>query len=86
MEVSPATFVTAALARLADPEIAMAYLALGRTHGGERLRPFDLFLATGADFATEGTDRILAAIGLAQPAIDARALARVVRAALPGSL
>ncbi|MEJ7599262.1 MAG: AMP-binding protein [Kofleriaceae bacterium] len=81
-EVSPATFVETALARLADPEIAMAYLALGRLHGGDRMRPFDLFLATGADFATETTDRTLAALGIAKPVIDDARIDRLVGAAL----
>lgn len=48
------TWAERARPRLADPEIAMAYLSLARLHGDAalctRARPFDLFLATGADF------------------------------------
>jgi nucleoside-diphosphate-sugar epimerase len=53
-EQSPRRFAELARDRIADPDVAMAYLALGRTHEpGDRMRPFDLFLATGADFAVE---------------------------------
>jgi hypothetical protein len=62
----------------------MAYLALARLHapGRARLRPFDLFLATGADFATERTDALLAALGQAPPPIDHARLRGIVAAAL----
>jgi hypothetical protein len=50
--------------RLADPEIAMAYLSLARLHGDlalrQRARAFDLFLATGMDFDAEVPDFDLA--------------------------
>jgi thioester reductase-like protein/acyl-CoA synthetase (AMP-forming)/AMP-acid ligase II len=53
-EVTPKRFAELASERIADPEIAIAYLALGRVHDtSERMRSFDLFLATGADFAVE---------------------------------
>ena len=51
--------------RLADPDIAIAYLSLARLHGDlalrERARAFDLFLATGMDFDAEVPDFDLAA-------------------------
>ncbi len=63
---------------LADPDIAMAYLALGRAHADEsardRMRPFDLFLATDATFDVERTHAQVGA-----PEIDLEA---VVAAAL----
>ncbi len=52
--IDAARWAALARAQLADLDIAMAYLSLGRALGlGERARPFDLFLATGADFAAE---------------------------------
>ena len=48
--IAAPTWADRARAALADPDIAMAYLALARLHGGPVSRAFDLFLATGMDF------------------------------------
>ena len=52
---------------LADPDVAMAYLALARTHGASaRTRPFDLFLATGMDFDVDAPAAVDVAAELAR--------------------
>ena len=52
--IAPAAWAARARAAFADPDIAMAYLSLGVALGlGDRARAFDLFLATGADFAPD---------------------------------
>lgn len=67
--VDNAAWAQLARTRLDDPEIAMAYLALGRLHATDvaRFAPFDLFLATGADF------------GGAEPTVDIARLVTAVR-------
>jgi acyl-CoA synthetase (AMP-forming)/AMP-acid ligase II/nucleoside-diphosphate-sugar epimerase len=67
-----------ARARLADPDVAMAYLSLG----GDAPPSFDLFLATGADFDVGRTTRLLAEMGVVAPVIDQAFIDRVVVAAL----
>jgi thioester reductase-like protein len=58
-ELPAAVWAERARAQLADPDITMAYLALGRAHADPalyaRLRRYDLFLATGADFEVAAT-------------------------------
>ncbi|HSK05502.1 MAG TPA: hypothetical protein VK932_29850, partial [Kofleriaceae bacterium] len=73
-----------ARARLADPEIAMAYVSLGRIHApaSDRLAPFDLFLATGADFDTAATRSLLAGLGVPAPEIDPALVEQIVGRAL----
>jgi hypothetical protein len=54
--IDPARWIALARGQFANRDVAMAYLALGRALGlGDRMRPFDLFLATGADFGVEHT-------------------------------
>ncbi|HEU0034684.1 MAG TPA: AMP-binding protein [Kofleriaceae bacterium] len=81
--VDATTWATRARARLGDPDIAMAILALHRLHAtpSARLAPFDLFLATDRDFATEPTRARLAALGVRAPD-PATALAALVDGAL----
>ncbi len=82
-ELPPAAWADRARARLADPDVAMAYASLGRVHApGARLRPFDLFLATGADLDADRTRRLLAELGVPAPAADRAFLARLAAAAL----
>jgi thioester reductase-like protein len=85
-ELSPGAWADRARARLADPDIAMAYVSLGRVHAAPadraRLAPFDLFLATGADFDTARTARLLAELGVPAPAVDRAFLARLAAGAL----
>ena len=81
VELSPQTWAERARAQLADPDIAMAYLALGRTY--DHVDPaFDLFLATDADFDVARTDEQLAGHGVVAPRIDDAWLARMAAAAL----
>ena len=76
-----------ARARLADPDIAMAYVSLGRVHTpGPRLAPYDLFLATGADFDVARTAGLLAELGLSEPPPRRELLARIVAGALRAEL
>ncbi|HWO19831.1 MAG TPA: AMP-binding protein [Kofleriaceae bacterium] len=85
-ELSPDAWAERARVRLADPDIAMAYVSLGRVHAAPadraRLAPFDLFLATGADFDTERTARLLAELGVPAPPADRAFLARLAAGAL----
>ncbi|MEO7736410.1 MAG: hypothetical protein ABIY55_35960, partial [Kofleriaceae bacterium] len=81
VELAPQAWAERARAQLADPDVAMAYLALGRAYG--HVDPvFDLFLATGAEFDVARTTALLAADGVIAPAIEDAWLARMVRAAL----
>ncbi len=84
VELTAAEWAGRARARIADPEIAMAYLTLCRLHGGRspRFAPFDLFLATDADFATQRSVALLETLGVTSPAIDAASLATLVTGAL----
>lgn len=80
-ELPPEAWAERARARLADPDVAMAYLSLGRMLDG--VPPsFDLFLATGAEFDVARTARLLAERGVVAPAIDPGLIARLVAAAL----
>jgi thioester reductase-like protein len=83
-ELPPDAWAERARARLADPDVAMAYVSLGRIHApaSDRLAPFDLFLATGADFDTAATRGLLAELGVPAPEIDPSLIERIVRGAL----
>ena len=72
-ELPAAAWAERARSELADPDIAMAYMAIARRGA------FDLFLATGADFATGRTRTLLDELGVPPPQHD---LARIVRTAL----
>lgn len=62
LEVPPGAWADRARGLIADPDVAMAYLSLGRAHGERaRFRGFDLFQATGADFAVERTTQLIGA-------------------------
>jgi hypothetical protein len=62
VEVPPDAWADRARALIADPDVAMAYLSLARVHGEHgRSRGFDLFQATGADFAVERTAQLIGA-------------------------
>jgi nucleoside-diphosphate-sugar epimerase len=63
VELAPEAWADRARARFTDPDVAMAYLSLARIHAPERtrLRAYDLFLATGADFCDRGPDADLVA-------------------------
>jgi acyl-CoA synthetase (AMP-forming)/AMP-acid ligase II/nucleoside-diphosphate-sugar epimerase len=86
VELPPAVWAERARGRLADPDVAMAYLSLGGRLGvavsGAVPRGFDLFRATGADFAVERTTRLLAELGVVAPELDAGLLARLAAEAL----
>jgi hypothetical protein len=61
----------------------MAYVSLGRVHATHaRLAPFDLFLATGADFDAEHTRQLLVELGVPPPPIDRAFLAALAAGAL----
>ncbi len=66
--LAPAAWAARARAGLGDPDVAMAYLSLGRAHArgatASRLRPFDLVPATEATFATACTEALLAVLGV----------------------
>jgi thioester reductase-like protein len=85
-ELSPGAWADRARARLADPDVAMAYVSLGRVHAAPadlaRLAPFDLFLATGVDFDTDRTARLLAELGVPAPRADRAFLSRLAAGAL----
>jgi hypothetical protein len=85
-ELPPAAWADRARARLADPDVAMAYVSLGRVHAAPedraRLAPFDLFLATGADFDTGCTARLLTELGVPAPRVDGGFLTRLAAGAL----
>jgi acyl-CoA synthetase (AMP-forming)/AMP-acid ligase II/nucleoside-diphosphate-sugar epimerase len=63
VELTPEAWADRARARFADPDVAMAYLSLARIHAPERtrLRAYDLFLATGADFCDRAPEADLVA-------------------------
>jgi acyl-CoA synthetase (AMP-forming)/AMP-acid ligase II/nucleoside-diphosphate-sugar epimerase len=63
VELAPEAWADRARARFTDPDVAMAYLSLARIHAPERtrLRAYDLFLSTGADFCDRGPDADLVA-------------------------
>src|SRR5262249_9151807 len=88
VELAPAAWADRARAQLADPDVAMAYVARGRVPAapaqGARLAPFDLFLATGADFSPSCTWRLLAGLGVPPPPTDRAFLARLAAGALRG--
>lgn len=82
VELSPAAWVERARTRLVDPDIAMAYLSLGRVLGGVAPPSFDLFLATGAEFDVARTTQLLAQIGVTVPEIDQSLIDQMVTSAL----
>jgi len=85
-ELPPAAWAERAAGRLADPDVAMAYLSfggrLGTARSGAVPPSFDLFLATGADFAVDRTTQLLAGMGVVAPEIDAGLIARLAAEAL----
>ena len=82
VELAPATWAERARDRLVEPDVAMAYLSLGRMLDGAAPPCFDLFLATGAEFDVARTHGLLAALGVVAPAIDLARIARIAAAAL----
>ena len=82
VEVLPAVWVERARTRLVDPDIAMAYLSLGRVLGGVAPPSFDLFLATGAEFDVARTTQMLAQIGVTVPEIGQSLIDQMVMSAL----
>jgi len=58
VELAPEAWAERARARFTDPDVAMAYLSLARIHAPARtrLRAYDLFLATGADFCDDAPE------------------------------
>jgi acyl-CoA synthetase (AMP-forming)/AMP-acid ligase II/thioester reductase-like protein len=86
VELSPAAWADRARGRLADPDIAMAYLSIARRLGpgleGAVPPSFDLFLATAADFDVDRTTQILAELGVVAPPIDAALISGLVAGAL----
>jgi len=63
VELAPEAWAERARARFTDPDVAMAYLSLARIHAPARtrLRAYDLFLATGADFCDRAPEADLVA-------------------------
>jgi thioester reductase-like protein len=82
VELPPAAWADRAQARLGDPDVAMAYLSLGRMLDGAAPPGFDLFLATGAEFDVARTTRLLAELAVVAPAIDEARIARIAQLAV----